>query len=1366
TNTSATGTGTINDDDGVPSISIADASMEEGSTLTFNATLTGSAAIAYDVDLALSESNPASATAGTDYTNAMTVTVVGGANDGDTLTLNGSTVTVPADATGLTIAVDTTDDAVYEGDETFSISGQTGSMTTAATATGTITDDGTGPDGNDPGTDLDNDIPTLTVSSPSVTEGGQMEFSISLSNPSTETVSVSVATVDTGSATDTTDYTPNLEYFNSVSGQWEAVTGDLSFTPGETSIQVRSATVSDSIAEANEIFDLTATVTTGTTTNTSATGTGTINDNDNIPNAINSSASTLEDTTLTFSASNFGFSDADAGDSLQMIRIESLPTDGTLLFNGVAITAANLATFNAGSNVIDSADIGQLTFEPALHESGFDDYNSAGEGDQLNSYDSITFSVSDGNNWSAAPATLSIDVTPDADAPNLSVNGAQADNGDNLVDLAFVPESVGLTTTVYTNVGQNNALIDSVDLEGISDALSGGTTQVSTQPYREGGDDTDNIAVDSIEVTTGVIYLEAGTTLSFNGFSDDAFLIEIGGDTILKTTGDAYGAYDTSTTGTDTIGGGAVTTYGDFTASTTGYYTFEMYIYNHSGPGDLSVNVSVNGDDSQAFDNTAVDMYPSIEVVDAAEGSHSDLVLATGTDGGYYPIELNKGYENTQIKLTAIDSTLVDTDGSEVLGSVVISSIPEGSTLTDGTIANSFTATAGNTDVDVTNWNLDNLSYIGHTDLFNGQSEVHTLVVTATSQEIVDGAVVDTAQTVANLDITVIEVNAIPSINAVEAAEVSEEGLTPEDTTNESVYTGTYTAVDGSGNSLGATFAAVTTVTTSNGTTLTSDGDDVTFALSNNDQTLTGTADGTDIIRIELADDGTYAVTLLGPVDHLDSTSKDSLNFDLNLQVTDGTQSASGTLNIRVEDDSPLNSGLSNTIQVPVVQSNIMLILDFSGSMKGDNLTDMKAALIDMLDEYAKAGETAVQIVSFSKTASTFADGGWVSISDARDYIIGLDDDDMSGTTNYDAALAAAETAFAETSGYLSDGKNISYFLSDGSPTRGYSIGSSDKTAWETFVTNNNIDSYAVGFSSARMSSLEPIAYNGIYSVERDAIDATVAGTSLADVLLATVDGALYSGVDSSGALFGGDGGHVLELTYGDHDPYSYDPTDPDSAPVQIIKLTEGDMVLDFSDGTFTYTSTVQSNDTVTENFIISVIDNDGDPSGNQTLTLVIEKYHTNPSSGDDRLVGTTGNDTIDGLGGNDILMGDEGDDLLIGSAGADTFEWNAGDQGSATAPASDHIQDFTVAEDKIDLSDLLDSLGMSSPGVVESYLSLTENSDSDTVLEVKDSGDVVQEIVLDNVSIDSLKTDLSVDQSATNNELLTQLIDQSKLIV
>ncbi len=41
-----------------------------------------------------------------------------------------------------------------------------------------------------------------------------------------------------------------------------------------------------------------------------------------------------------------------------------------------------------------------------------------------------------------------------------------------------------------------------------------------------------------------------------------------------------------------------------------------------------------------------------------------------------------------------------------------------------------------------------------------------------------------------------------------------------------------------------------------------------------------------------------------------------------------------------------------------------------------------------------------------------------------------------------------------------------------------------------------------------------------------------------------------------------------------------------------------------------------------------------------------------------------------------------------------------------------------------------------------------------------------MQEIVLDNVSIQDLKTDLSIDQGATNNDLLNQLIDQSKLIV
>ena len=55
--------------------------------------------------------------------------------------------------------------------------------------------------------------------------------------------------------------------------------------------------------------------------------------------------------------------------------------------------------------------------------------------------------------------------------------------------------------------------------------------------------------------------------------------------------------------------------------------------------------------------------------------------------------------EDTQTAAFTISSTLTDTDGSETL-QLTISDVPVGATLTDG--GNTFTASSGNTTVDVT----------------------------------------------------------------------------------------------------------------------------------------------------------------------------------------------------------------------------------------------------------------------------------------------------------------------------------------------------------------------------------------------------------------------------------------------------------------------------------------------------------------------------------------------------------------------------------------------------------------------------------------------------------------------------------------
>jgi hypothetical protein len=126
-------------------------------------------------------------------------------------------------------------------------------------------------------------------------------------------------------------------------------------------------------------------------------------------------------------------------------------------------------------------------------------------------------------------------------------------------------------------------------------------------------------------------------------------------------------------------------------------------------------------------------------------------------------------------------------------------------------------------------------------------------------------------------------------------------------------------------------------------------------------------------------------------------------------------------------------------------------------------------------------------------------------------------------------------------------------------------------------------------------------------------------------------------------------------------------------------------------------------------------------------------------TTGDDVLIGTSGQDSISGGLGNDELSGGAGNDTLIGGDGADVFKWSLSDQGSADAPAVDHIADFDKAEgDVLDLRDLLQG---ESESTLTQYLSFGEEGGK-AVLSVSATpdGDVTQKIVFDNHSLVSLE--------------------------
>jgi len=124
------------------------------------------------------------------------------------------------------------------------------------------------------------------------------------------------------------------------------------------------------------------------------------------PLGTNHTVSTDEDTAYTFSAADFGFTDASdsPANTLLAVKITTVPANGSLTLNGVAITAGQ---FISAANITS----GLLKFTPDANLSGPD-------------YASFTFQVQDnggttnsGVDLDASARTMTIDVTAVNDAP-------------------------------------------------------------------------------------------------------------------------------------------------------------------------------------------------------------------------------------------------------------------------------------------------------------------------------------------------------------------------------------------------------------------------------------------------------------------------------------------------------------------------------------------------------------------------------------------------------------------------------------------------------------------------------------------------------------------------------------------------------------------------------------------------------------------------------------------------------------------------------------------------------------------------------------------------------------------------------------
>lgn len=234
------GVGTITNDDAQPTISINDVSVTEGNTGTISAGFT------------VALSNASSQTVTVNYATADSSAAAGS----DYVATNG-TVTFTPGQTSQPVSVTVNGETAFETNETFNVNLSVPTNATIADnqGVGTITNDDT--------------QPTISINDVSVNEGNAAGsatagFTVSLSNASGQTITVTYATAD-GTATAGNEYV--------------AASGTVTFTPGQLTQPINVTVNGDLVNEDSVAFNLNLT-TPANATIADSQGVGTIMDDD------------------------------------------------------------------------------------------------------------------------------------------------------------------------------------------------------------------------------------------------------------------------------------------------------------------------------------------------------------------------------------------------------------------------------------------------------------------------------------------------------------------------------------------------------------------------------------------------------------------------------------------------------------------------------------------------------------------------------------------------------------------------------------------------------------------------------------------------------------------------------------------------------------------------------------------------------------------------------------------------------------------------------------------------------------------------------------------------------------------------------
>ena len=1025
---------TLTDTDDAVSFSIADAEVAEGGKITFTVTRDGA------------EDNVASVKIATAADSGEDVNAADA--DDYTAIATAQTLNFAKGVTSQTVEVQTTQDDLFEPDETFKAVLSAPALAENDPGTGVSIESGKG---TATGTIKNDDTePSFAVADASASEGDAITFTVTRSGAMDNAVSVKWNTkAATGAnAASATDYTP------------VTTATTLTFAKNVGTQTFTVATTEDVLAEENETFLVELTGAVGGTIAT-AEATGTINDDDDAPTGI----------TLTVSPDTV---EEDAGKTKITV---TATVNGTTRYVDAKTVTVSVGGGTAISGT-DYADVSNFDITiaagTASHTGTFDLTPTNDDLDEANETIDVT-----GTSGSLDVTKATVTINDNDDTPSgitLSVSPAAVNEDAGKTKITVTATVNGTTRyvdakTVTVSVGGGTAIsgTDYADVSNFDITIAAGTaSHTGTFDLIPTNDDLDeaNETIDVTGTSGSLDVTKATVTINDNDETPTVTLAltpttinESGNDNASTVTATLLGKSDKDVTLTVSAVAGADTAAGDFTLSTnttltiaagattsTGTVTITAVDNDVDAPNkSVTVSATANGGGVANPDNQTLTIADNEGTPTVTLVLTPTTINESGATNASTVTATLSGKSNEAVTLTVAAAAGADTvAGDFTLSATTTLTIVAGATTSTGTVK----ITAVDNDVDAPNKSVTVSATASGGEVANPDNQTLTInddegtptVTLVLTPTVIDESGNKNESTVtATLSGTSSEaVTLTVAAAAVSPAAAGDFTLSTNTTltiaAGSKASTGavTITAVD---NSVDAPNKTVTVSATATGGEV-ADPDDATLTITDDDAAPTGITLAVDKSTIaENAAEATVTVTA-----SVTGGSTYSASKDLTIAVGAGTSTA-----VSGEDYTAVG--------------NFTLTLPAGASSAKDTFD------LEPLDDDVDEDTETITV--------TGTDPGGVAVSGAS---IDLTDDDTKGVTVAGGPLSMAEADKAGTTGTREDQDSYTVVL-DSAPTDDVRI---------------NITAPAMVTLSPTSLTFTPSNWNQAQTVTATAVDDTI----------------------------------------------------------------------------------------------------------------------------------------------------------------------------------------------------------------------------------------------------------------------------------